>query len=47
MGVLDGDIDGIDREKMQDFEVVGNIHEENWQQYGEYFKNEEKEADND
>lgn len=41
-GVLDGDIDGIDREKMQDFEVIGNIHEEKWQQYGEYFKTEEE-----
>ena len=47
-GVLDGDLDGIDREKMKNFEVVGNIHEEKWQQYGEYFKTEEgKEADND
>ena len=48
LGVLDGDLDGIDREKMQDFEVIGNVHEEKWQQYGEYFKTEEeKEADND
>lgn len=47
-GVSDGIADGISREKMKDFEVVGNIHEEKWQQYGEYFKTEEgKEADND
>lgn len=37
----------ISQEIIQDFEVVGNIHEEKWQQYGEYFKTEEKEADND
>ena len=47
-GVSDGIADGISREKMKDFEVIGNIHEEKWQQYGEYFKTEEeKEADND
>ena len=46
-GISDGILDDVEREKMKNFEVVGNIHEENWQQYGEYFKNEEKEADND
>lgn len=35
-GVLDGDIDGIDREKMQDFEVIGNVHDDEWKQYREY-----------
>ena len=46
-GISDGILDDVEREKMKKFEVVGNIHEEKWQQYGEYFKNEEKEADND
>ncbi|MDY4498687.1 MAG: YopX family protein [Prevotella sp.] len=47
-GTFDGIADGISQETMQDFEVIGNIHEEKWQQYGEYFKTEEeKEADND
>ena len=46
--ILDGILDDVEREKMKKFEVVGNIHEEKWQQYGEYFKTEEeKDADND
>ena len=46
--ISDGIFDDINREKMKSFEVIGNIHEEKWQQYGEYFKTEEeKEADND
>lgn len=46
-GIWDGFHKDVLREEMKKFEVVGNIHEEKWQQYGEYFKNEEKEADND
>ena len=47
-GISDGILDDVEREKMKNFEVVGNIHEEKWQQYGEYFKTEEeREADND
>lgn len=47
-GISDGILDDVEREKMKNFEVVGNIHEEKWQQYGEYFKTEEgTEADND
>ena len=47
-GISDGILDDVEREKMKNFEVVGNIHEEKWQQYGEYFNTEEeKEADND
>ena len=47
-GISDGILDDVEREKMKNFEVVGNIHEEKWQQYGEYFKTEEeKEADYD
>ena len=46
-GISDGICDTVTQKIMLDFDVVGNIHEEKWQQYGEYFKNEEKEADND
>ena len=47
-GISDGILDDVEREKMKNFEVVGNIHEEKWQQYGEYINTEEgKEADND
>ena len=46
-GISEGNHGDVSREKMKNFEVVGNIHEEKWQQYGEYFKTEEKEADND
>ena len=46
-GISDGICDTVMQKMMLDFEVVGNIHEEKWQQYGEYFKTEEKEADND
>lgn len=47
-GISDGICDTVMQKMMLDFEVVGNIHEEKWQQYGEYFKTEEeKKADND
>ena len=46
-GISEGNHGDVSREEMKQFEVVGNIHEEKWQQYGEYFKTEEKEADND
>lgn len=46
-GISDGICDSISRKMMQDFEVVGNIHDPEWKQYGEYIQEEEKEADND
>ena len=47
-GIWEGYHEDVLREEMKRFEIVGNIHEEKWQQYGEYFKTEEeKEADND
>ena len=47
-GISDGILDDVEREKMKSFEVIGNIHEEKWKQYGEYFNTEEgTEADND
>ena len=46
-GISDGICNDVSRNEMKQFEVVGNIHDEEWQQYGEYFKTEEeKEADN-
>ena len=42
-GVSDGIADGISQEKMQDFEVIGNVHDEEWKQYREYIQEEEKE----
>lgn len=47
-GISDGICNDVSRDEMKQFEVVGNIHEKEWQQYGEYFKTEEgEEADND
>ena len=43
LGVLDGDLDGIDREKMQSFEKIGNIHDFEWKQYREYIQEEDEE----
>lgn len=47
-GISDGILDDVSREKMKSFEVVGNIHEPEWKQYGEYFQEVlEKEVRND
>ena len=42
-GVSDGIADGISQEKMQDFEVIGNVHDEEWKQYREYIQEEDEE----
>ena len=42
-GISDGILDDIDREKMKSFEVIGNIHDIEWEQYREYIQDEEKE----
>ena len=42
-GILDGDLYGIDREKMQDFEVIGNVHDDEWKQYRAYIQDEDEE----
>ena len=42
-GISDGILDDIDREKMKSFEVIGNIHDLEWEQYREYIQDEEKE----
>ena len=42
-GVSDGIADGISQEKMKDFEVIGNVHDEEWKQYREYIQEEDEE----
>ena len=41
-GVSDGITDVISQKKMQSFEVIGNIHEDKWKQFREYFQDDEK-----
>lgn len=41
-GVSDGIADGISQEKMQDFEVIGNVHDDEWKQYREYIQEKDK-----
>ena len=42
-GISDGIIDDVEREKMQDFEVIGNVHDLEWKQYREYIQDEDEE----
>ena len=35
-GISDGITDVISQEMMKDFEVIGNVHDEEWKQYREY-----------
>ena len=42
-GISDGILDDVEREKMKNFEVIGNVHDEEWKQYREYIQDEEKE----
>ena len=35
-GTFDGLADGISQYQMKDFEVIGNVHDEEWKQYREY-----------
>ena len=42
-GVSDGIADGISQEKMQDFEVIGNVHDDEWKQYRKYIQEEDEE----
>lgn len=42
-GVSDGIADGISQEKMKDFEVIGNVHDDEWKQYREYIQDEDEE----
>lgn len=42
-GISDGILDDVEREKMKNFEVIGNVHDPEWKQYREYIQEEEKE----
>lgn len=42
-GISDGITDVISQEKMKDFEVIGNVHDDEWKQYREYIQEEDKE----
>lgn len=46
-GISDGICDTISQKKMQDFEVLGNIHDPEWKQYCEYIQEEDKEESYD
>ena len=42
-GISDGILDDVEREKMKNFEVIGNVHDIEWEQYREYIQDEGKE----
>ena len=42
-GISDGVTDVISQKKMQDFEVIGNVHDDEWKQYREYIQEEDEE----
>ena len=42
-GISDGILDDVEREKMKNFEVIGNVHDLEWKQYREYIQEEDKE----
>ena len=42
-GISDGITDVISQNKMKDFEVIGNVHDDEWKQYREYIQEEDKE----
>lgn len=46
-GISDGICDSISQKMMQDFEVISNIHDPEWKQYGEYIQEEDKEGSDD
>ena len=41
-GISDGITDVISQKMMKGFEVIGNIHEDKWKQFREYFQDDEK-----
>ena len=42
-GISDGISDTISQKMMQDFEVIGNVHDEEWKQYRAYIQDEDEE----
>ena len=42
-GISDGILDDVEREKMKSFEVIGNVHDEEWKQCREYIQEKDEE----
>ena len=42
MGISDGITDSISQKMMKDFEVIGNVYDDEWKQYREYIQDEDK-----
>lgn len=42
-GISDGITDSISQKMMQGFEVIGNVHDEEWKQYREHIQDEDEE----
>ena len=42
-GISDGISDTISQKMMQNFEVIGNVHDDEWKQYREYIQEEDEE----
>ena len=42
-GISDGITDSISQKMMQDFEIIGNVYDEEWEQYREYIQEEDEE----
>lgn len=42
-GISDGILDDVEREKMKNFEVIGNVYDPEWKQYREYIQDEDDE----
>ena len=42
-GISDGISDTISQKMMQGFEVIGNVHDDEWKQYREYIQGEDEE----
>ena len=42
-GISDGISDSISQRMMQGFEVIGNVHDEEWKQYREYIQEKDEE----
>ena len=42
-GISDGILDDVEREKMKNFEVIGNVYDPEWRQYREYIQDEDEE----
>ena len=42
-GISDGISDTISQKMMKDFEVIGNVHDDEWKQYREYIQEENEE----